>query len=103
LFRAVRGRGPGPDQERSTRDLNQPCRSFISATKEESHGEEKEQEEEQIEVLNYGRAPRASVFTFRIRGVLDPAKRLNGVRPLLFFQQRCSDQQYRDSLPSAKT
>jgi hypothetical protein len=86
--------------------LNQPCRSFTSATKEESHGEEKEQEEEQIEVLNYGRAPRigaASVFTFRIRGVLDPAKRLNGVRPLLFFQERCSDQQYRDSLPSAKT
>jgi hypothetical protein len=48
LFRSVRGRGPGKDQERSTRVLNQPCRIHTN-TEEESHGEEKgkvEQEEE---------------------------------------------------------
>jgi hypothetical protein len=32
-----------------TRDLNQPCRRFITNTKEESHGEEeKDQEESEV-------------------------------------------------------
>ena len=54
LFRSVRGRGPGKDQERSTRNLNQPCR-INTNTEEESHGEEKgkvEQEEEGFLILS---------------------------------------------------
>jgi hypothetical protein len=45
------GEGSGSDQDSDqTRNLNQPCRTFITNTKEESHGEEKE-EEEQIKVM----------------------------------------------------
>ena len=58
LFLTVRGRGPRADQDSDqTRDLNQPCRSFISATKEDSHGEEEEESEDEDQVAVSGRRP----------------------------------------------
>jgi hypothetical protein len=49
LFHTVRGRGPGIDQERSNPRLEPTLPKFISETKEESHGEEEEgQEENQV-------------------------------------------------------
>jgi hypothetical protein len=50
LFFWQGGEGPGLDQDSDhTRDLNQPCRRFITNTKEESHGEEeKDQEESEV-------------------------------------------------------
>jgi hypothetical protein len=49
LFLSVRGRGPGTDQARSNPRLEPTLPKFISETKEESHGEEEEgQEENQV-------------------------------------------------------
>jgi hypothetical protein len=52
LFHTVRGRGPGIDQERSNPQLEPTLPKFISETKEESHGEEEESQEEIQAVLN---------------------------------------------------
>jgi hypothetical protein len=89
LFLSVRGRRPrDTDQERSSPRLEPTLPKFISETKEESHGEEEEGQEENEVVLNF--KARVSYWgsagrIFRFRGVTDLAKRLNGVRPLLFW------------------
>ena len=76
----------GQIKTRSSPRLEPTLPNLISETKEESHGEEEEGQEEN-QVLNIRRAPRigaAPVGPLRFRGVIDLAKRLNGVRPLLF-------------------
>jgi hypothetical protein len=53
----------------------------------ESHGEEKEgQEENQVVLKLQARASYWRSAGFRFRGVIDLAKRLNGVRPLLIWR-----------------
>jgi len=87
LFRSVRGRGPGKIKSDQTRDLNQPCRSSHQHQGRESWLERKRRPRRRRS-LPEAKAARTSYWgragmTFRIRGVFDPAKRPNDVRPLL--------------------
>jgi hypothetical protein len=89
LFLAVRGRGRRDRSRlRSHPRLERTLPKF-TPTKEDSHGNEEEEKEEDAEIVR----ERAGLVlgprkTLRFCGVCDPAKRPNAVRPLLLSEQR---------------
>jgi len=81
LGKGARAQGP-----RSSLRLNQPCRRFITNTKEHNHGHEEEEEKEEIEVNDVERKPRigAAPSTSDFARSLISSSDRTKVRSLLF-------------------
>jgi hypothetical protein len=83
------GEGTGTDQESDQGPRLERTLPKFTPTKEDSHGNEEEEKEEDAEIVREGAGlvlgPRK---TLRFCGVCDPAKRLNTVRPLLLSEHR---------------